>query len=134
MSYMNNVINSSPTIEENTGAKITNGAGLMVKYDGSGNIILCSAAGEPTIGVLAADTPAVVESGDRVTIVIKDICLVKAGAAFAKGAEIMVGSDGKGITATATKFVAGHAMKAAGAADVFIPVQIIKAGYKPASA
>lgn len=127
--YLNGSINDSPTIEEIAGAVITSGGGLFVKYDGNGKAIL-TVDGDLAVGVLPIDASEAIAIGDRVTVIVKEIVLVKAGAAVAKGAEVASSATGKAITAVATKYVNGIALTASTAADQFIQVQLVRAGVK----
>lgn len=130
MNYFGASINTSSVIAEAVGGKITNGAFKAVKYDANGNIVLCSAEGELAIGILLPETSAIVESGEDVTVQIKDIGLGVAGAAISKGSALMVDTTGKLITATAGKFIIGYAMENVSTADAIFSVEVCKSGYK----
>lgn len=99
----------------------------------SGNVVLCSVAGEAALGVGILTNDETIASGQDVDIQIKDIGVVCAGAAIAKGAELAVDANGKFVTATAGQFVVGIALEAATAAGIMIRAQICRLGYKPAA-
>ena len=133
MSYFGTTINDSPTIAGKAAAALSGAAFLAVKYNSDGNIALASTAGENVLGLLGAEEGDHA-AGDTVSVQIKECGLWKAGAAVAAGAELATNAAGKCITATAGAFILAIALEAASAADEVIQVQIVKAGYKPATA
>lgn len=130
MNYFGASINQTPTIAEQAGAEIINGVFLIVKYDSNGNVVLCDTEGELTAGVLLPETTRVVGIGEDITLQIKDIGLVKAGAAVKKGQEVMTDNKSRAVPATTGKFVLGYAMQEATAENEIIQVHITKSGYK----
>lgn len=129
--YMTSQINTSPTISEKAGAAITDVRGLLVKYDGDGKVVPASVEGELVVGAGIITNNENIKSGEDVDIQVKEIGIVKAGAAIAKGAEVMADATGKAKTATAGKFVIGTALEAAESGQLFY-IQFTKY-YKAAS-
>lgn len=130
MNYFGASINQTPTVAEATGAEIKNGEFLFVKYNNDGNVVLCDTAGELAAGVLLPETTKIVPVGEDVTVQIKDIGLVKTGAAMTKGQEIMTDNKGRAVPVVTGKFILGYAMQSAMAENEIISVQITKSGYK----
>ena len=121
INYIGTQINQSPTITEKAGAEIADARCKIVKYDENGDVVL-AASGEVAVGItiiedgvddITGAESGKVAKGDDVTIQIKDIGLVKAGAAIAKGAEIASDANGCAVTATEGNFVIGTAKTAA---------------------
>lgn len=130
MNYFGASINTASMIAETAGVEIKNGAFKAVKYDANGNVVLCTTEGELVAGILLPETTVTVSSGEDVTIQIKDIGLGVAGGAIEKGAELMVDTTGKLITATTGKFIVGYAMEKVGEVDTAFSVDVRKSGYK----
>lgn len=130
MNYFGTVINSSPTLAEKAGTEILNGQFLALKYNDTGEVVVCDTVGENVAGILMPDCSNVINKGDDVSIQIKDIGMAKSGAAIKKGIELMVDATGKLIPATAGKFIVGYALSSASAADEIISVDIRKCGYR----
>ena len=130
MAYMNSSINSSATIIDKAATNLENAGMLAMAYTVDGKLEIASAAGAPAIGIAISETGETVKKDDDVSVVVKDITHWRAGAAIAKGAEVMTGADGRAVPAAEGGFILGVALEA-GAADAVIPVQIVKAGYKP---
>ena len=133
MSYLNPSINPSPTILLEADTALSQPAMLAVALNSSGKATLPS-AGAHAIGIALPDTNDDIASGGDITVLIKDCGLWIAGAAVAKGAELATNAEGKAVTAAAGDFVLATALDSAAGAGAIIPVQIIKAGYKPATA
>lgn len=117
INYIGTQINQSPTITEKAGAAITDARGKIVKYNTSGDVVLAT-AGDVAIGITIMEDGAnditgaesgKVAEGEDVTVQIKDIGLVKAGGAIAKGAELASDANGCAVTATDGDFVIGTA-------------------------
>lgn len=130
MNYFGASINQSPTIAEQAGAVITNGKFLAVKYGTNGNVVLCDTVGELVLGVLLPEITESVAIGEGITIQIKDIGLVRTGAAIKKGQEVMTDEQGRVIPATTGKFILGYAMGETDAENGIVQVDIRKSGYK----
>lgn len=130
MNYFGASINQTPTVAEQAGESIKNGAFLIVKYDNNGNVAICDTEGELATGVLLTETTKELVPGEDVTIQIKEIGLVKAGSAIKKGREVMTDSKGRAVPAASGKFVLGYAMQEAAAENDIIQVDIRKSGYK----
>ncbi len=80
MTYLATSINDSPTIIDKAGTEITDVRGKGMKFV-DGALALCDTAGEVTIGVGIMTNDETIEKGGDVTVQIKDIGLVKVGAA-----------------------------------------------------
>lgn len=125
--YIGSSINKSPVIAAVAGAKITGGAGKAVKFDSSGNVVLCSAAGEAAIGILILQTADEVAVGDSVTVQISAIGKAVAGGSIAAGDLLAVTTDGTLTKAAATNYVVGQALSA-GSANGFVDVILCRGG------
>lgn len=125
--YIGSSINKSPTFAAVAGAEITKGAGKAVKFDSSGNVILCSSAGEAAIGILIMQTADNVAEGDSVTVQITGRGQAVAGGTIAAGDMLAVDTNGALVKAAATNYVVGQAL-AAGTANGFVEVIICRGG------
>lgn len=132
MSYYGTTINDSATIAGECAAAMSGKQFLAAKFDSNGKIAVCSTEGEVALGLIPAEE-GTKAAGDTIAVQIKDIGLMEASGAIAVGAAVMTDANGKAKTAAAGKFILGYALKAATAAGQVIPVQIIKAGFVPAS-
>ena len=83
MTYLATSINESPVIVEKAGALIADVRGKAVKFDTNGNIVLAG-NGEAAIGVGIMTNDENITVGADVHVQIKDIGLVRAGAAVKK--------------------------------------------------
>ena len=124
--YTTASINTSATIVAPAGAEITGVIGKAIKFDGEGNAVVASTAGEKVMGIAVLTHADVVKKGEDITIQVKEIGKAVAGAAIAKGAELAVRADGTLATATEGQFVVATALQAANAAGHIIDVQITK--------
>lgn len=134
VNYIGNQINQSPTIVEKAGADIADGRNKLYKYDTNGDLVLAG-AGEMAVGIGLIETgyndvtgveAGKVVKGDNVTVQIKDIGLVQAGAEIKKGAEVAADANGLAVTAQTGNYVIGIAQDAATAKGDFIYIQITK--------
>lgn len=125
--YIGSSVDTSPTFAAIAGAKIDNGAGKAVKFDGSGKIVLCSSAGEAAIGIIIMQTADTVEAGESLTVQIFGRGQAIAGDTFAAGDLLAVDTSGKLVKAVATNYVVAQAM-AAGAADSIVEVLLCRGG------
>lgn len=132
MEYMATSINQSPVVTETLGADIENIRGKAVKFNPVGNIILAG-KGEAAVGIGAINNDTTLKSGDRADIQVKDMGLVLAGAAFAKGAELAANKDGAFAAAAAGDHVLAIALEKAQGAGVFVKA-ILTHYEKPAAA
>ncbi len=126
-------INQSVTIVEQAGAAIEDVRNRILSYDENGDVILAADGTAVPVGIaiieagvndISGTESGKVAAGDDVDIQIKDIGYVLAGAAIAKGAEVMA-STGLAIPATAGNYVVGIALSAA-AKDEYCRVQIAR--------
>lgn len=111
MTYLATSINQSATISEKAGAVIADVRGKGVKYDDNGNVVLCNKAGEVVIGVGIMTNDDNIAAGNDVDIQIKDIGLVRAGAAVKKGDPLAVNANGTFVKATSGQYAAAIALE-----------------------
>lgn len=129
--YFGTSINESPTIVLPAGDKLENARGIaLVIKDGT---VIKPTAGAHIIGLSLIETDETVEKGIDVDIQIKDIGKWVAGEEIAVGTELAADADGKAVAAKTGDFIVGVALSNAAEAGTWIKVQIIKAGYKPAT-
>lgn len=130
--YLGTSINESPTIVLPAGEKLENARGIALAVkDGTA---IKPEAGAHVIGISLIEMDETVERGSSVDIQIKDIGKWVAGEAVAVGTELAADAEGRAVAAKTGDFIAGVALSSALDAGTWIKVQIIKAGYKPASA
>lgn len=130
--YFGTSINESPTIVLPAGDTLKNARGIALAVkDGA---VIKPAAGAHIIGLSLIETDETVEKGMDVDIQIKDIGKWVAGEEITVGTELATNTEGKAVAAKAGDFIVGMALSSASAAGTWIKVQIIKAGYKPATA
>lgn len=130
--YFGTSINESPTIVLPAGDTLENARGIALAVkDGA---VIKPAAGAHVIGLSLIETDETVEKGMDVDIQIKDIGKWVAGEEITVGTELATNAEGKAVAAKAGDFIVGMALSSASAAGTWIKVQIIKAGYKPATA
>ena len=124
-------INQSVTIVEQAGAAIEDVRNCILTYDENGDVILAADGTVVPVGIaiieagvndISGEESGKVAAGDDIQI--KDIGYVLAGAAIAKGAEVMA-STGLAIPATDGNYVVGVALSAA-AKDEYCRVQITR--------
>ena len=125
--YIGTSTSTSPTFAAVAGAKIEGGAGKAVKFDVSGNVVLCSAAGEAALGVLILQTADVVNEGDSVTVQILGRGQAVAGGAIAAGDMLAVAADGTLTKAAAGNSVVGQALTAC-TANGFVEFVLCRGG------
>ena len=129
-------INPSPTVPVKAGADIDDVRFKAVKFDGNGNAVLASTAGEVFLGIAlptTGDPVGKVKAGDDLDIQIKDMGTAVAGGAVAAGDPLAVNANAQLVKASAGNFVIGYAMTAAAEAGDIITIQIAK-GYCPTGA
>ena len=127
---LNAFINNSATITELVGqAGIQAPVHKAVMYDGDGNVVLAD-GGNKAIGIILSNTIEPKTAGERVHILIKNIGLLEAGAAIAKGDLVTINSKGQGQKAARGNFIFGRAFTAAGAGEA-VQVQIKHMGVMP---
>ena len=130
MAYIGTIINESPVVALTAAADITTCAFLAVKQGASG--VTIAGVGDVPVGIMLPEQENI-ESGDTVSVQIKDVCRWTASAAIAAGAAVAAAADGKCRTAAEGDFIMGFALEAATASGAPIFVQITKSGYVPAS-
>lgn len=132
MTYLATSINESPVVAMKAGAAIADVRGKAVKFDASGNVILC-VAGDAALGIGILTNDQEIAVGGDVTVQVKDMGLVLAGAATIKaGDELASDANGKLIKATDGQNVIAIALEASSAADTFIKAMLVRYG-KPAA-
>ncbi len=130
--YIGTSINESPTIVLPAGDKLENARGIVLAIkDGA---VVKPEAGAHVIGLSLIETDETVEKGRDVDIQVKDIGKWVAGEEITAGAELAADAEGRAVAAKAGDFIVGVALSNAAEAGTWIKVQIIKAGYKPATA
>lgn len=130
--YFGTSINESPTVVLPAGERLENVRGIaLVVKDGAA---FKPEAGAHVIGLSLMETDESVEAGRDVDIQIKDIGKWVAGEEIAVGAELATDANGRAVAAKAGDFIFGVALSGASEAGTLVKVQIIKAGYKPATA
>ena len=125
--FIGSSTSTSPVFAALAGAAIEKGAGKAVKFDASGNIVLCSAAGEAPVGILILQTADKVAMGDSATVQIRGLGQAIAGGTIAAGDLLSVDASGRVAKATSGHYVIGQAMSA-GAAGGIISIDIFKGG------
>ncbi|MDE7425068.1 MAG: hypothetical protein K2N51_15515 [Lachnospiraceae bacterium] len=129
--YIGSSINESPTIVLPAGEKLENARGIALAIkDGA---VVKPTAGAHVIGLSLIETDETVEKGIDVDIQIKDIGKWVAGEEIVVGTELATNAEGKAVAAKAGDFIVGVALSNAAEAGTWIKVQIVKAGYKPAT-
>lgn len=125
MTYLATSINQSPVISEKAGAAIADVRGKALKYDDNGDVVLAG-AGEACIGIGIMTNDAATEKGADVDVQVKDIGLVLAGDAIAKGAELAADADGAMVTAASGDNVIAIAMDSAAAKGTYIKAMLVR--------
>lgn len=129
--YLGSSINESPTVVLAAGEKLENARGIALAVkDGAA---VKPEAGAHVIGISLIETDETVEQGENVDIQVKDVGKWTAGGEIAVGMELAADADGRAVEAKAGDFIVGMALSSASSAGTWVKVQIIKAGYKPAS-
>ena len=129
--YFGSSINESPTIVLPAGDKLENARGIVLAIkDGA---VVKPEAGANVIGLSLIETDETVEKGIDVDIQIKDIGKWVAGEEITVGTELATDANGYAVAAKDGDFIVGVALSSAAEAGTWIKVQIIKAGYKPAT-
>lgn len=129
--YLGSSINESPTIVLSAGERLENARGIALAI--REGMVVKPTAGTHVIGLSLIETEETVEKGREVDIQIKDIGKWVAGEEIAIGAELATDANGKAVVAKAGDFIVGVALSSAEKAGTWVKVQIIKAGYKPAT-
>lgn len=134
--YLNAFINNSATIRDALAADIIDAPHKAVAYNSEGKLALPAADGIPAIGVILSDAAAfdngsalVSRAGTAVDVLIKNIGLIEAGEAVAKGDLLAVSAAGCARKAAAGDFILGVAITGAAAAGELVQIQITKSGY-----
>ena len=91
----------------------------FVKVTGAGQVGLCTAATDATVGVMQ-NKPQV--TGQAATVGIRGITNVMAGGAVAAGDAVKIDTTGRGITSADGSNRVGIALDAASGANVLFPV------------
>lgn len=129
--YFGTTINESPTIVLPAGAKIEAAQGkAVIISDGTAKL---ATAGANAIGLIPLSEDEEIAQGNDVTIQVKDIGAWVAGGKIAVGDELTSDASGQAVKVADGNFITAIALTAADKAGTIIRVQLIKAGYKPAS-
>lgn len=127
-------INSTPTIVRPAGADIEDVRCKIMKYDENNNLVLAGAGTDLPVGVAIIEAgynditgveAGKVKTGEDVTVQIKDIGYVIAGAEIKEGQEVSAGANGKAAVAVEGDYVLGIALNSV-AAEGFCEVQFTK--------
>ena len=127
-------INSTPTIVRKAGADIDDVRNLIMKYDSNGDLVLATDGTDIPVGVaiieagyndISGVTAGMVKKGEDVTVQIKEIGYVIAGAEIKEGQEVAAGAGGKAVVAATGNYVLGIALNSV-AADGYLEVQFTK--------
>ncbi len=130
--YFGSSINDSPTIVLSAGDNLENARGIALAVkDG---VAVKPEAGAHVIGISLIETDEMVEKGMDIDIQVKDIGKWTAGEEITAGTELAADAEGRAVAAKAGDFILGVALGNASEAGTWMKVQIIKAGYKPATA
>ena len=134
--YLTAFINNTATIRDAVAVDITDAPHKAVAYNSEGGLVLPAADGDPAVGVILSDAAAfdngsalVTKAGMEVDVLIKNIGLIEAGEAVAKGDLLTVNTAGCAKKAAAGNFILGVAMTAADTAGELVQIQITKSGY-----
>lgn len=131
--YLNAFMNNSATIRDVLAADVMDAPHKAVAYNADGKLALPAADGDPAIGLILGDAPAndsgATPAGTEVDVLIKDIGLMEAGAAVAKGDFLTATKDGTARKSAAGEYIFGIAMTAASAAGELVQVRITQSGY-----
>lgn len=127
MSLFGKTHNESPTIAMIAGVNFAEDVMVAVKVV-DGAVVPCDTAGEVAFGVVIPSQGEVAK-GNPITVLIKDIGLMKASATIAAGQAVAVTANGEAAVATAGQFIIGYATCAAEEAGDVVHVQITKSGY-----
>lgn len=131
------------------GADLSTHQYKFVKFNSSGQIVLCSAVGEHAIGVLC-NKPASGELAEVTLIASGSVAMVMAGGAITRGALVKTSATAKAAAAAAAttntsdagaasdplvgSFVLGQALEAAAADGDIIAVALMQLGAIPTTA
>lgn len=124
-------INSTPTIVRTAGADVDDVRCKIMKYDENKNLVLATAGTDLPVGVAIIEAgyndisgveAGKVKAGEDVTVQIKDIGYVIAGAEIKEGQEVAAGADGKAKVAESGDYVLGIALNSV-TAEGFCEIQ-----------
>ena len=127
-------INATQTIVRPSGADIEDVRNRIMKYDENGNFVLATAGTDFPIGIaiieagyndISGAESGKVKAGEDVTVQIKDIGFVIAGAEIKEGQEVTAGADGKAVVAADGNYVLGIALNSV-VAGGYCEVQCLK--------
>lgn len=127
-------INPSPTIVEKAGADIADVRNRIMKFDENGDLVLATAGTDMPVGIalieggyndISGAESGKVLKGDEVTVLIKEMGVVIAGAEIKKGQEVAAGADGFAAVAVSGNYVLGIALDEA-KAEEYLNIQLVK--------
>lgn len=124
MTYTTTTVNDSAVIVDKASADLKDVRGLALKLTKNG--VALAGAGEMAIGVGVVTNSDDVKTGDDVHVQVKKIGMVRAGAAFDKGAELGADASGMLVAATAGKAVVAIALQSASAKGELVSAQLVK--------
>ena len=127
-------INPSPTIVRKAGADIADVRNRIMKFDENGDLVLATAGTDMAMGIalieggyndISGVESGKVVAGDDVTILVKEMGVVLAGATIKAGQEVAAGADGLAAVAAGGDYVLGIALDNA-EADEYFEIQLTK--------
>lgn len=134
--YLTAFINNTATFRDVLAADIENAAHKAVAFDSEGKLALPASDGAPVLGIILSDVAAfdngttlVTKAGTEVDVLIKNIGLIEAEEAVAKGDLLTVSATGCAKKAAAGNFILGMAMTTATNAGELVQIHITKSGY-----
>lgn len=113
------LINATQTIVRPAGAEIEDVRNLIMAYDDNKNFVVATDPTKPIVGVaileagyndISGAESGKVPQGEDVTVQIKDIGYVLAGAEIAEGDEVTTDASGMAAVAVAGNYVLGMAL------------------------
>lgn len=110
-------IDSSPVMREVAGETLENACHKAVAFDDKGDVVLAE-TGLLAVGLLMSDTAELVNLGDEVDVLVKDVGLLVSSESIPRGALVSI-AQGCGKVAVSGDVIFGRAMTASyGAGDV----------------
>lgn len=128
------MINATQTIVRPVAAEIEDARCIMMAYDDNANFIVASDPAKPIVGIAILEAgindisgveAGKVPAGEDLTVQIKDIGYVVAGAEIKEGQEVTTDANGMATVATTGNYVLGMALNSVSAGGM-CEVQIMK--------
>lgn len=128
------LINATQTIVRPAGVEIEDARNLLMAYDENANFVVASDPTKPIVGIAILEAgindisgveSGKVPAGEDLTVQIKDIGFVIAGAEIKEGQEVTTDNKGMAAVATTGNYVLGMALNSVSAGG-YCEVQIMK--------